>query len=76
MQLQQPVQIDVEILDLSGRRVRTLFNGAESSGTFTWDWDGRHDGGTAVPPGIYLAKVSVDAERERFERLGTVGVAY
>ena len=50
--------------------------GAESSGTFTWDWDGRHDGGTAVPPGIYLAKVSVDAERERFERLGTVGVAY
>ena len=76
VQLQQPVRIDIEILDLSGRRVRTLFNGAESSGTFTWDWDGRDDGGTTVPPGIYLAKVSVDAERERFERLGTVGVAY
>ena len=76
VQLQQPVQIDVEILDLSGRRVRTLFSDLASSGSFTWAWDGRDDGGRTVPPGIYLARVVVDAERERFVRLGTVGVAY
>ena len=76
VQLQQPVQIDVEILDLGGRRVRTLFSAMASSGSFTWAWDGRDDGGRTVPPGIYLARVAIDAERERFVRLGTVGVAY
>jgi hypothetical protein len=76
VQLQQPVQIDVDILDISGRRVRTLFSDMTSSGSFTWAWDGRDDGGRTVPPGIYLARVAVDAERERFIRLGTVGVVY
>ena len=70
------MQIDVEILDLSGRRVRTLFSAMASSGSFNWTWDGRDDRSRTVPPGIYLARVAVDAERERFVRIGTVGVAY
>ena len=76
VQLQQPVQIDVEILDLVGRRVRTLFSDVASSGSFSWMWDGRNDSGRTVSPGIYLVRVAVDAERERIVRLGTVGVAY
>ena len=76
VQLQQPVQIDVDILDLSGRRVRTLFSAMASSGSFNWTWDGRDERSRTVPPGIYLARVAVDAERERFVRIGTVGVAY
>lgn len=76
VQLQQPVQLAVRIFSLSGQRVRTLFAGAHGSGAFAWEWDGRDDRGRPVPAGIYLAKVTADAERARFTRLGAVGVAY
>ena len=76
VQLRQPVQVDVEVFDVGGRLVRTVFSGLEGSGSFTWDWNGRDDGGKRVPVGIYLARVTVHAEREKFVRLGTVGVVY
>lgn len=76
VQLQQPVQLTVRIFSLGGQRVRTLFAGARGSGSFVWEWDGRDDSGNPVPVGIYLAEVTADAERERFTRLGAVGVAY
>ena len=76
VQLQQPVQLAVRIFSLGGQRVRTLFTGARSSGSFAWEWDGRDDSGNSVPVGIYLAQVTAEAERERFARLGAVGVAY
>jgi hypothetical protein len=76
VQLQQPVQLTVRVFSLGGQRVRTLFAGARGSGSFVWEWDGRDDSGNPVPVGIYLAEVTADAERERFTRLGAVGVAY
>ena len=76
VQLQQPVQLTVRIFSLGGQRVRTLFTGAHGSGSFVWEWDGLDDSGNPVPVGIYLAQVTADAERERFTRLGAVGVAY
>jgi hypothetical protein len=76
VQLRQPVHVDVEILDLSGRRVRTLFSGLQGSGSATRQWDGRDDAGKPVPVGIYIASVDVDAERQNYVRLGTVGVVY
>jgi hypothetical protein len=46
----------VAIYDLSGRRVRTLFDGAAPVSTLRLDWDGRDASGTAVPAGVYLAR--------------------
>ena len=76
VQLQQPVQLAVRIFSVGGQRVRSLFTGARGSGSFAWEWDGRDDSGNPVPVGLYLAKVTAEAERERFTRLGAVGVAY
>lgn len=76
VQLRQPVPVYVEVFDVGGRLVRKVFSGLEGSGSFTWDWNGRDDGGKRVPVGIYLARVTVHAEREKFVRLGTVGVVY
>ena len=44
----------LEILDLAGRRVRTLH--ADATGGF--DWDGRDESGSRLPAGIYLHRVT------------------
>ena len=39
-------------------------------------WDGRDDGGKLVAPGIYLLRVDVKAEKNRFSRLNPVALVY
>ena len=74
-QLVEPVGVEVEIFDLAGRRVRTLA-GEERSGNHIRPWDGRDDNEELLPVGIYLVKVSVDADQESFVRAETVGIVY
>ncbi len=74
-QLVEPVEVEVEIFDLAGRRVRTLA-GEERSGNHIRPWDGRDDNEELLPVGIYLVKVSVDADQESFVRAETVGIVY
>ena len=76
VQLVLPVDVDVEIFDLGGRRVRSLFSGEEIIGAHTWSWDGRDDSEAVVPPGIYVVAVRVGAGREELVRTGTVALAY
>jgi len=76
VQVAKPVDVRVGILDVAGRRVRSLFSGLEDNGSASLEWDGRDNGGDVVPAGIYIIRVAVDAEREEFVRLGTVGVVY
>jgi hypothetical protein len=76
VQFTQPVETQVEVYSLGGRRVRTLFSGEQSSGVHTLSWDGRDDQGTLLPVGIYLVKTSVLAKSQDFVRLGTIGIVY
>ena len=76
VQLVRPVGVEVSVIDLSGRRVRSLFAGPAGSGAYELDWDGRQDDGTLLPVGIYLVRVEADTERENFVRLGLVAVVY
>jgi flagellar hook assembly protein FlgD len=47
---------NVAIYDVVGRRVRTLVDGQKPAGEWTLVWDGRDDGGRAVPSGLYLVR--------------------
>ena len=76
VQLVRAVEMDVEVFDLTGRRVRTVFSDEAGSGIYTKAWDGRDEGGERLPVGIYVVKVSVHAERKTFVRTGTVALAY
>ena len=58
LRLPGPGDAQVAIYDMSGRRVRTLADGALAAGEHAWLWDGRDDRGHLVPPGVYLARVS------------------
>jgi hypothetical protein len=45
---------EVGLLDLAGRRVRTLQRGTLEAGRQVLAWDGRDDGGHSVPNGVYF----------------------
>ncbi|MBU1701143.1 MAG: hypothetical protein KJ927_08510 [Candidatus Eisenbacteria bacterium] len=55
--------VSLALMDVSGRRVRTLIDGLRPVGMNQVVWDGRDDHGRSVTPGIYFAKLqSMDGE--------------
>ena len=75
--LSTPRPVEVALYDLSGRRVRVLFDGDEANGRYTDKvWDGRDDQGQPVSPGLYVARVFVAGDSGQAERSMVVGVAY
>lgn len=54
----------LEVLDVGGRRVRSLVPGERSSaGTHEVEWDGRGDHGERAPSGIYFVRLIAGPER-------------
>jgi hypothetical protein len=49
----------LEVFDLAGARVRTLFNGPVEPGLRSVIWDGRNAGGRSVSAGVYFARLSL-----------------
>ena len=53
--------LQLGIFALDGRRVATLLDGPLSAGVHQIDWRGTDDRGTALPSGIYFARLRSDA---------------
>ena len=51
-------QVEIKIVDATGKTVRTLDAGAMTEGVNAVTWDGRDDAGAAVPAGAYQFKVT------------------
>ena len=68
--------VEVGIWDLSGRRVKGLHEGAQGIGRYPLSWDGTDDGQSLLPPGVYLFRVSVTADRANVDKVGLLHVAY
>lgn len=78
-QLEGERTLQVEMHDLTGRRVRQLsFSPPAPSGRHTIEWDGRDDTGQLVAPGIYLLRVHVptDAGTGKSSAVRTLSVVY
>ncbi len=74
LNLRRPALVQVCVYDLSGRLVRRLYEGDESSGPHRHRWEGRDEDGQLVPPGHYLYRVRLEADRGTEERTGLVRV--
>jgi hypothetical protein len=76
LQLVAPAPVSLEIFDLAGRRVRTVFAADLGIGPAQYRWDGRLAGGELAAPGNYLwvLRVRADAFEERHS--GVVAVGY
>ena len=72
----EPRPVELEIFDLSGRRVRRLYDGLGQSGRFGRLWDGRDDANELVPPGNYIFTLSLAATTGTAGQIGIVAVAY
>jgi hypothetical protein len=61
--LSAPASVNVEVLNIAGRRVRLLTAGRETqAGTCSLYWNGTGDSGAAVPSGTYLVRVRARSE--------------
>ena len=65
----------MDVYDLSGRRVRRVYEGLEASGRGERSGTAAGQTGRCLR-GIYLFRVQVDADSRRAERSGVIHVAY
>lgn len=52
--LREPANVQINIYNILGHKVRTLFHARQSTGTFRIRWDGRNDSGFIVAAGMYI----------------------
>ncbi len=64
VRLAAPGDVALRILDVAGRRLRTLQEGHLSAGSHQLHWDGRDDAGRPVGSGVYLAQLIHAGGRE------------
>jgi flagellar hook assembly protein FlgD len=72
----EPIELTVDLYDLSGRRVRSLGRGRHGAGVVELRWDGRDDRGGILPPGIYLYRVRADTDDKLKRQTGTLAMLY
>jgi len=76
VQIVRPVQVEVEVFDLSGRKVATAFSGEKGPGSHQVAWDGRDDNDNVLPVGNYVVRAVVYTGPGPFVRTGVVALAY
>jgi len=57
--LKNDSHVSVDIFDIIGREIKTVFDGELASGYKDFTWDGRGNGGQDVSSGVYLVRVDV-----------------
>jgi hypothetical protein len=56
--------VELRVLDIQGRVVRTLVAGErQNTGNYTYTWRGRNDAGRDVASGVYLVELRAGSER-------------
>jgi len=71
IRLTSPGRATLAIFDVSGRRVRGVFDGTLLTGENPVEWDGRNDDGDNVPSGVYFAQLIADG-REQTRKVSLV----
>ncbi len=63
-ELESAGQVDLQVFDLAGRLVRTLYSGSESAGPHEKVWMGRNRTGRTVATGVYFYRLRAGREVE------------
>jgi flagellar hook assembly protein FlgD len=54
--------VRVDVFDITGRRVVSVFSGSLPAGEHLFEWDGRTSSGKAAGAGLYFMRVRVEGE--------------
>lgn len=57
-QLPKKDHVQLEIFDILGRKISTLFNGIKSAGSHAFEWNGQTNSGQSAPSGIYFYRLA------------------
>jgi hypothetical protein len=57
-QLPKATRVKIEVFDVLGRKVATLFDGPQVAGLHQVTWDGRSENGEAAPSGVYMYRLT------------------
>ena len=60
-QLSEPGQVQLDIYNLLGQKVRTLVKEHQAAGRYTVRWDGRDEAGIPVASGMYFYRLSTES---------------
>ncbi len=70
------VVVRAEVYDLSGRSLGLVLSDRLASGRFSAEWDGRDESGGLLPPGLYVLRLSVEADRGEDVRQALISIVY
>jgi hypothetical protein len=57
----QAANVSIDIYDVNGRLVHTVYNGQVEAGTHQVTWDGRDSAGAKVARGVYFCRMNAEA---------------
>ena len=55
--LPENINVRLDILDISGRKIRTLIDASKEAGTYQVVWNGQDDYGKSVASGVYVYRI-------------------
>ena len=58
----QFANVRLDVFNMLGQKVRTLFNGVLSAGTYKFQWNGQNDAAARVASGMYLYRLEVNGK--------------
>ena len=76
LNLEGAVPVRAELYDLSGRSLGVVVEETAASGRFTTQWNGRDASGNTMAPGLYILRLSVDADKGEAVRQAVISVVY
>ncbi|MCD6441528.1 MAG: T9SS type A sorting domain-containing protein [Candidatus Marinimicrobia bacterium] len=59
-QLPRTADVRIEVYNLIGEKVRTLYRGVQAAGYYTTDWNGLSDTNRLLPSGVYIYRMISD----------------
>ncbi len=63
-ELPKSSQVRLEIYNVLGEKVKTLFNGKKEAGVYEMIWDGKNKDGMTMPSGVYMYVFASEEHRE------------
>jgi hypothetical protein len=62
-------QVRLDLHDMRGRLVATLWNGPLAAGVHVWSWDGRDQQGRDCAAAVYIARLQIEGSRPLTEKI-------
>ncbi|MBU1914446.1 MAG: T9SS type A sorting domain-containing protein, partial [Candidatus Thermoplasmatota archaeon] len=55
-------ELMIDVYSVTGRKIRSLFDGSISPGSRVFTWNGRDNDGKRLPSGVYMCRVESGGE--------------